>query len=360
MYGYLYIIVNGSHTKIGITNDLDKRLASYKTHNPSFQVYKTFEADYKEAKRVETAIKQLFKDELSGQGKEWFSVPPEKLELYVSTLLAKPASEKLTPSMHEVRLTDEAQKLKSQILDALENMEGYSDKANPIKEQLQEVFSNRFKLGILSHKLPGDISVRDGMSVDLNCCQKDSKRAIDGIKNNYVKMPHDDHVRSFYHLVRLSTGHYVAIATAKASLPYPPNFDGYEDEIVNAANEVGWYCTFHHEWSWHQPDGTKLVLFQKKTPVQTILRDWEDSFRKFIIERSKLLSQLPFNDREVLNKVIEDITRDSTFPLTVKSLEDFCDCYLGKFWYYSLEEIDTDKFLQAYKLLFSEWNKSNR
>lgn len=359
MDGYLYIITNGSHTKIGITNDLDKRLASYKTHNPSFQVYKTFDADYKEAKRVETVIKQLFKDVLSGEGKEWFSVPPEIIEHYAFILLAKPSSDQLLPSMHEVRLTEEAGKLRKEILDALESMNGYSDKANPIKDQFQEVFAARFKLGIPSHKLPEDIAIRDNMAVDLNYYREDSQIAIDSIKNNYVKMPHDDHVKSFYHLVKLSTGYYVAIATAKASLPYPPKFDGYEEEIITAANAVGWYCTFHHDWSWHQPDGTKLVLFQRKTPVQTILRNWNGSFRKFVIERSKLLSQLQFNDKEVLDKAIEDITKDITFPLTVKTLEECCDCYLSKFWYYSMKELDTDKFLQAYALLFKEWNKSN-
>lgn len=360
MNGYLYIITNGSHTKIGITNSLDKRLASYKTHNPIFQVYKTFEADYKEAKRVETLIKQLFKEELSGEGKEWFAVNPEIIERYAFTLLAKPVINELLPSMHEVRLTEEAHKLKSQILDALEKGKGHSDNANPIKDQLQEIFATRFKLGIPSHKLPEDIVVRDAMGVDLNHCQQESQKAIDGIRNNYITMPHDDHVKSFYHLVRLSTGHYAAICTARASLSYPPRFDGHEDEIVNAANEVGWHCTFHHDWSWHQPDETKLALFQKKTPVQEILRDFDSSFRKFVIERSKLLSQLSLDNKNALNKIIQDIVRDNTFPLTVHSLEDLCDCYLGKFWHYSMDEIVTDKFLQAYKLLFTEWNKSSR
>lgn len=184
MDGYLYIITNGSHTKIGITNDLDKRLASYKTHNPSFQVYKTFDADYKEAKRVETVIKQLFKDVLSGEGKEWFSVPPEIIEHYAFILLAKPSSDQLLPSMHEVRLTEEAGKLRKEILDALESTNGYSDKANPIKDQFQEVFAARFKLGIPSHKLPEDIAIRDSMAVDLNHYREDSQIAIDCIKNN--------------------------------------------------------------------------------------------------------------------------------------------------------------------------------
>jgi predicted GIY-YIG superfamily endonuclease len=124
MSGHLYILTDGVNTKIGITTDLDKRLSSYKTHNPNFRQFKVYACEIDEAKRVETIIKQAFKDKLSSSSKEWFSVNPEVIDRYVSVLLIQPTQDNITPAMHGVRLTEEGRGLISKILKALKDKGG--------------------------------------------------------------------------------------------------------------------------------------------------------------------------------------------------------------------------------------------
>ena len=117
MTSHIYILTDGINTKIGITTDLAKRMASYQTHNPNFQIHKTYSCSAEEAKRIETTIKAAFKDRLTGKSKEWFSVGSGLIDRYVSVLIQPIVEENLSPSLHGVRLTNEAYELKEQILD---------------------------------------------------------------------------------------------------------------------------------------------------------------------------------------------------------------------------------------------------
>lgn len=358
MSGHLYILTDGINTKIGITVDLDKRIASYKTHNPNFRQFKVYSCDLAEAKRVEGVIKQAFKDKLSGSSKEWFSVNPEIIDRYASVLLMAPITTNISPAMHGVRLTSEALSMKDKITRAIEKTDKVSsDEFYGRKETFAELFASSFGLGIPVHKLPDDIVIRDGLCIDIANCNKKSSFTIKAVKANYVKTPYEDHSYNFYHLVKLASGHFVAVCTARVSMPYLERIEGKKDEIIEAANQAGWYATFHHDWSWHYPDKSALILFQKRTPVLLTIKQWDKSFRKWIIERSEILKQEKFEDKDALEKSIEDIVRDCTFPLDVSNYQELCDQYLEPF--YGIPHGSNNFFLkEAYLFLLDKWNNS--
>lgn len=356
MSGYIYILTDGINTKIGITIDLDKRMSSYRTHNPNFQSFKTYPCNIEEAKRIEIVIKQMFKNKLSGSAKEWFAVQPEIINRYVSIMLEKVTESDITPAMHGVRLTNDAFELKAKILNALTRNKGHNGDAQTHKDTLSELFASRFGLGIPTHKLPEDIIVRDALGVDTQNCDKNSDLAIKGMRANYVQMPNEDHAENFYHLVRLMTGHHIAVCTARISMPYLERIDSKDkrEEIISSAKQVGWNATFHNDWSWYYPDKSGLVLFEKMTPKHKLLREWDGSFRKWIIERSVILKQEKFPDSNNLEKAIDDVTWDSTFPLDIATYSELCEKYLNPFWGHAH---DDDFFLKsAYVFLIQKWS----
>lgn len=410
MDGHIYILTDGNNTKIGITTDLDKRIASYTTHNPNFKIYKTIKADSKEAKRVETVIKQVFKEELVA-GKEWFSVHPGVMDSYVSVLLQKPDAMDMLPSMHEVPLTPEAHSIKAEILNDLgernpsadadikrlrelkstlythykndepivpkpvtakiiEEIDKVSSRLRQLdearrskKDRLAELFADKFRLGIPRYKLPNDVMLRSGLTLDWGYCDRSSEIVRKAVENNHVRLPYEDHTEQFYHLLRLHSGHYIAVETAFVSMPYKKAVNGKSNEIAEAAKQLGLFMSEHAEWSWHSPSeeqeesGTTLFLFQPQTPVQTILRQWDTSFRKWVIERSKLLKQEKFVNQKVLKQVVDGIVDDATFPLTVNSLQDLIDEYLAPYWWFDIERLDEDVQLQAYDMLLRKWKQ---
>ncbi|WP_296494512.1 GIY-YIG nuclease family protein [Rhodoferax sp.] len=143
MNGHIYILVDGLSTKIGITEQsLEKRLASYKTHNPNYYFYKSYECPIDEAKRIEGLIKGFFKSKIVGTGREWFSVQPEEINRIVSSLLEVPTNENLTPAMHGVRISPEVHKQREEVLKALIKSEGLNDdETYKQKDRMAELFA---------------------------------------------------------------------------------------------------------------------------------------------------------------------------------------------------------------------------
>ena len=361
MSGYIYILTNGIDTKIGITISLDKRMSSYATHNPNFYNYKTYSCDIDEAKKIEAVIKLFFKDKLSGKSKEWFNVQPEEINQIVLAFLQKPVEEAITPAMHGIKLPEQGFILKEKILEAVTDRKTPKEEFYGRKQAFVELFATSFKLGIPKHRLPEDIVLQDGLSIDLEHCDKSSPIATDGIRKNIINLPYDDHPYFFYHLVKLASGSFVAVCTSRVSMPYLKAIDGKKNEIIEAANKAGLYAFFHHDWSWHYPEETGLILYMQKTPVSTRIKQWDTSLRKWVIERSKILEQENFQDKDTLEKAIEDMSYDNTFPLTVNSCKELYDNYLQPFWRYSFEdeEYDEPHFMkEAYQFLFEKW-KSN-
>lgn len=334
-------------------------MSSYATHNVNASLVRHYSCEIEEARKVETAIKFIFKDNISSKSKEWFSIAPEIIDKYVYTLLERPIKNNILPSAHGVKLTPVAAKHQETLLHQIENKDSKERiKKDTTKCLIAEHFASCFSLGIPEHKLPeGLIVIKDFESVDKDYCKspKISPSVKNAVQYNYIAFPKDDHVCRFFHLVRLATGHFVAICTARVSMPYLEAIKdkGCIQNIGDLANEFGWMCTLHHDWSWHYPEQTGLLLFQPKTSVATILGRWNNSFRKWVIERQELLKFAHFDDKSLLEKAIGDIVFDNTFPLDINSYEELCDKYLVPFL--SIEK-DDDFFLKdAYKSLITQW-----
>ncbi|AUB83110.1 GIY-YIG nuclease family protein [Candidatus Thiodictyon syntrophicum] len=366
MSGNIYILTDGANTKIGCTISLDKRLSAYSTHNPNFSTYKAYECSIEEAKRIEGVIKFYFKDKLSGPSKEWFSVPPEEIDKIVAVLLEPSTEQAIIPAMHGVTIPRDIYDLKEMLLAALAKQDlaafarkrSKSDEIHQLKNQFAELFARSLQLGTPEHKLPPDIVKKDYLGLDLYHCDKNSEIAIMAIKNQRFQLPHDDHIINFFHLVRLSSGSYIAICTSRVSMPYLRAIAGKNTVILEAAGNLGLYAFNYDEWSWHSPDETGLFLYMHKTPVKKRLSLWAGSFRKWVIERSKLLAQQRVgnkNDQETYLKTIETICEDTTFPLHVRSAEEFFDEYMEPFWGFAWNDEDLHFMQHSYDYLFEQW-----
>jgi hypothetical protein len=349
----IYIMADGFNTKIGITTDFDKRMASYVTHNPTARLFKSYSGPLEDAKRVELTIKTAFKDKLSSKSKEWFDVSQNTIDRYVSTLLYTPIEDEMLPTMHGVRVSNDAHELLNKISIAIEKRE----KFDTLKEQVSEIFALKFNLGIPEHKLPEDVLIKDNIAVDLNHCNPKSEIAKDGIRTNHPKLPFDDHEYRFFHLNKLSSGHYVAFCSAKVSMPYLEAIEKREDKdkVIYSANDLGWNVTFHPDWSWWYPNKTALIVYQPKTPIANKLAMFDKSFRKWVVERLEILKNELYPNREDLEKVIEDLAYDNTFPLDVNSFEELCERYLSPFFSIDVDDEYDEWLKSAYRYLFERW-----
>lgn len=243
----VYIIADGFNTKIGITTDFDKRMASYVTHNPSARLFKSYSCSLEDAKRVELTIKTAFKDKLSSKSKEWFNVSHRTIDRYVSTLLYTSMEDEILPSMHGVKVTNDVHELLNKISIAIEKRE----KSDNFRKEVAEIFASKFNLGIPEHRLPEDVLIKDNLAVDLNHCNPSSFIAKEGIRSNLPKTSLDDHEYKFFHLNKLASGHYVAFCSSKVSMPYLEVIKTREDKdkVISSANDLGWNVTFHPDWS---------------------------------------------------------------------------------------------------------------
>lgn len=363
MSSHIYILTDGVNTKIGITIDLAKRMASYHTHNANIQLIKKYPCTDDEAKRVEAAIKTIFKDHQTGKGKEWFSVSHETIERYVSNLLDKPQSNAVLPSLHGVRKTQEAFDLQEKITKAV-TTRGKGEAAIKLKEEFAEYFGTKFSLGIPEHRLPENILFRNNLCIDTNHSLKrmDSTLVRESVANNFVQMPCDDHVYRYFHLAPLSSGYFIALCTARVSMPYMRRLESEKtnSEIVDYARALGLYATFHHEWSWWYPDRTALILYQPKTPISQTLKQWESSFKKWVIERQEMLKHESFPDPETLEKTIEDIARDNSFPLEIQTYQELCEKYFQPFMNFGWEDGEPHWQKEAHEFLIGRWKVEAR
>lgn len=357
---HIYIIADGLNTKIGITTDFEKRMASYVTHNPTARLFKSYSCTLEDAKRIELTIKTAFKDKLSSSSKEWFALSPNTIDRFVSALLYTHIEDEVFPSMHGVQLSNEAYELLSKL--SVEIEKNQKQRMTPIKEEIAELFAAKFNLGIPEHKLPDEVVFKDNITVDFNHYNPKSTIAKDGIKTNLNQMPFDDHCYRFFHLNRLSSGHYGAFCSAKVSMPYLDSIQKREnlDKVIEAANDLGWHCTLHNHWSWWYPNKTALILYQPKTPIANKLALFDKSFRKWVIERQEILKHEPYSNRDDLEKVIEDTAYDNTFPFDVESFDDLSSKYLKPFWGITADDEYDEWLKNAYRYLFEKWEANNK
>lgn len=360
MAAHIYIIRDGDKTKIGKSTNLERRLPAYKTHNPNHEVYKTYPCSTEEqAHSVELFIKQAMKNKLVGQGREWFSVPAAEIDRLVRTLLdASPGVSDSMPSLHGVKVSPEADELLGKILAAIQKREP----SQKMKDRLSEMFGKAFGLGIPRHRLPEDVLTREYLTVDLNhsAAPGESEVVRKAVRSN-EPLPLGDHCWHYFHLLRLSSGHNLAVCTAVVSMPYMEKLrDDEERKVFNLAKELGLWATFPHDWSWWYPTKTALILYQRKTPVGELLTQWEGSFRKWVMERREVLRFEDHGESDALSRTIEDICDDKHFPLSFRDYGDLRERYLGPFWHFlSDDRIEEDGWeddrVAAMRFLVSKW-----
>lgn len=399
MASHIYIIQDGRNSKIGITSDLKKRIDSYKTHNPNFLLFRAFETDAANAKRIERAIIAAFKDEAVGEGKEWFAVAPETVERCVLAFMPTD-DEAHPPSAHEIPLTGEARRTLSELRAALdaagskagneeahrlwklrsewnERFGGDPTKAGTAgakkvkaeideldarvsvrydairsgKNRLAELFADAARLGLPSHRVPEGAVRTGGLGVDWAHCDPASD-TVRKIVREGLRLPLDDHTERHFHLSRLASSSWAAICTARVSQPWLPQLDDADawERMASVAEDLGWICSTHDDWSWHDPGRTGLILWQPKTPVRTLLEQWDGSFRKWVVERRKALLMEAKGHKDFA-KVIDDLSSDETFPLAVRDWDELVETYFDRYWEFEMP----DRFKDAYRVLWEKW-----
>ncbi len=399
MVSHIYIIQDGRNSKIGITSDLKKRINSYKTHNPNFQLFRAFETDAANAKRIERAIIAAFRDEAVGEGKEWFAVAPETVERCVLAFMLSDA-EAHPPSAHEIPLTSEARRTLTEIRAALDaagskagNDEAHrlwkqrtdwnerfgddsakagsavakkakaeideldarvsvrSDAIRASQNRLAVLFADAVRLGLPSHRVPEGAVRTGGLGVDWLHCDPASD-SVRKIVREGLRLPLDDHTERYFHMSRLASGSWAAICTARVSQPWQQHLEHSEawERMSSVADDLGWICSTHDDWSWHDPGRTGLILWQPRTPVRTLLEQWDGSFRKWVVERRKALLMEAKGHKDFA-KVIDDLSGDGTFPLAVRDWDELLETYFDRYWEFEMP----DRFKAAYQVLWMKW-----
>lgn len=336
-------------------------MASYKTHNAVAKPFKHYPCEMTEAKRIEKAVIAHFEVKPSGEGREWFAVTPEAMEAVVVRLLGISTTEAVVPALHGVALTETAYALLEEIKLALGGTNPETrEKAYEKQKEVAEIFAKSFDLGIPEHGLPELLVRKDKLAPDWTQLEPPySQQLYEMVRNNHLAMPNDDHVRRFFRLARLASGHHVAFCTAKVSMPYLPRIASPEEikKMSVTAASLGWFCTIHNDWSWHYPGETGLVLYQAKMPIEARMRQFNSSFRKWVIERQKILKMETFDDPDLLQKAIDDITHDVTFPLEVATYDELAQQYLEPFFCIPGEDFFAKS---AHQFLFDKWYASTQ
>ena len=373
----LYIITDGINTKIGKAKDLDDRLTAYNTHNPNYYVYKSYRRSEAQVIEIERLIKAWFKDKRSGKSTEWFVAPPEEVDRIVSALIVGNNIAPTSSAGHLLSPPDKFYELKFKAGEArqienkrwqrglgrvLTNKKDRAPTSDELLAEITELVGAKFGLGVSKHRLPEDCAIEQGLGIDVNHCNRKSLKVQECLRTGsslYSNIKTLDHTRHYYQLLPLASGKYFAMETAIVSMPYKAAVKHRQIELLQEASDFGLNLYEHEEWSWHSladDSETTLFIYMKKTPIQDLVNEWEGSFKKWVIENSKLIQQsqkLTETEFEMLGYAIRDVCQDPHFPLSIKTFEqhdyftkDVCGIDLDEDW------------KDAYKRLFGAWNIS--
>ncbi|ONU47771.1 hypothetical protein A8E62_32145 [Burkholderia cenocepacia] len=386
---HLYILTDGGSTKIGITEDLDKRMRAYNTHNPNYRQYRVFDCDIQEAKRIEAAVKSYYKDKLSGSSKEWFQVPPEQILEMVTVLFNKPRGS-LIPIVHGVKMPPDYSDMLYKISCKIEEKKWRYSGDRKINREIMTRFGELFQLGTPYFNLDTDkVIVTDPLSVDINhyqnplpfgpsrltaqeratisCEELQSMLSMSyeirrQVQENSVQLPFEWNRKEdleFFEVINLPTGYQIALSSARVIFPWIESVDyerpreqllndkTYQDLLIHA-KRFGLNVFRYDEWSPINPGKTGLIVLTQKTPIKDKLKMFNSSLRRWVIENYKALEQELYKYKYMLYS----IRHDSTFPLdiqTIKDIEDYCECF--GFPFGSEEQ-------RIYNYLLDEWRKA--
>jgi hypothetical protein len=375
----LYIISDkDNNSKIGITSNLKDRLSTYKTHNPNASLYSHYSCP--NARDLETIVKLTFRDRLiEGGSREWFKAEPATMDAFVKYLLA-PKSVSTTETIPVVAM-GKISIPEGEDFSKYFRKEGRQPCLTNEKGELNQarrIVGREFNLGILEWDLPPSVIYKEaGLSFDIyNCASVDTMSS--GCLNDYRVRTHvsgTDHTSQYYHLVDLPNGKHIALCSAYITMPYydaPLKVLNLESDpylrkvlrkdywdntafkrIQDEANIMGWYAFRQDHWAFWNSDETPLIIVMPKTPISKRIELFNNSFKKWVMERGEMLVQDPSfqGDLSFLKAAIGEIWSDHSFPLHTQTLEEIDD-YLKKFHKTSLEKSCRE---EAYEFLLAKW-----
>lgn len=116
----LYILSDGTYTKIGITRNIKNRLSTYKTHNPTSSLHYIYHFNHEDdARMIESHMKSSNKNELVGTSTEWFYLSVEQLKDKLDEAVT---TRKITSFIECIPQDDGFVKYSSSALDRLINL----------------------------------------------------------------------------------------------------------------------------------------------------------------------------------------------------------------------------------------------
>jgi len=246
-------------------------------------------------------------------------------------------------------------------------IERWQENKDSQKKIIRREFASTFGLGIHRNDLISDssriVAVRNPPAADIQHTRTPYPPTLyEAVRRNMIDPPFKDHAEIFYQLARLSGGAYVAFCSAYVSMPYKHHYtDGSWRQAMykmsEYADEVGWTCAEHSEWSWHGPGETGLVIFQPKTLCADTIKAFSSSVRKYVIEHEKKLS-LDLINNPCLGRIVEDIVHDANFPLDVENFDSLYSTYLHPVARITIDDDDADdlQLREAFEFIFSQWN----
>jgi len=191
-------------------------------------------------------------------------------------------------------------------------------------------FAKTFRLGHLEDREDKRVVVRWGAGVDHGMCLPGWGGKFNCRTGTYVDFPGTDYRRQFCQSLPLSNGKVAEYTSALVSMPY---MDGNGmprelDEAAHVAGRIGWTCQVLPEWTWYAPGSTTLVLFKRSTPHEAMLKAWERSFMRWLVENRTALNRAAGSTRK---KVIVDTYHCQHVPLDLRDFEDCRQRYLKEF-----------------------------
>ena len=230
------------------------------------------------------------------------------------------------------------------------NPTGFGSRISALNKNCAEVFASTFGLGRLEDRDNMAVKIRWQAGVDHGSCIPNWGAVVNATHQSWVEFPGTDHERRFYQDLPLAKGQIAQYQSAMVSMPYK-NETLRMDEIAALAGRIGWTCSIHHEWSWHAPEKTTLLLFKRSTPPGQTLYAWQSSFKRWIVENRARLSKSAGATRR---KVIADIVECQHLPLDLVDFEDCRQRYLKEF-VFALYEEESPGMGLIFRRLMEQW-----
>jgi hypothetical protein len=222
-----------------------------------------------------------------------------------------------------------------------------------LRRACADEFAKVFHLGRLEDREDKNVARRWSTGVDHSACLPNWGAVVNSSRGSLVNFPGTDHRRRFYQPLPLSNGKVVEYESALVSMPYvgEDSIPREHDAAARLAGRLGWTCSMHNEWSWYAPGSTALVLFRRSTSHKQMLRMWDGSFMRWMVDHR---SRLDKGARSTRRMVIEDIVSCQHLPLDLVDFEDCRERYLKEFAMHMYDS-EANGVTFVFKRLMEKW-----